>query len=110
LFSGAGDAAAALSITSRGTKRMKHLHWELNAGSDDVISVDLSRAANVLLLDDRNYGAYRRGSSYRYHGWSVSPNHFNRFSATCRASKAGRLRWNVQKRIGNMVFIQLHLV
>lgn len=47
---------------------MKYLHWELNAGSDKVISVDLSRAANVLLLDDRNYGAYRRGSSYRYHG------------------------------------------
>lgn len=47
---------------------MKYLHWEMSAGSDNIISVELSRAANVLLLDDSNYSSYRRGSSYRYHG------------------------------------------
>ena len=34
----------------------------MNAGSDNVTSVELSRTANVLLLDDRNYSAYRRAS------------------------------------------------
>ncbi len=47
---------------------MKYLHWEMNAGGENVIAVELSRAANVLLLDDSSYSAYRRGSSYRYHG------------------------------------------
>ncbi|MGA2067948.1 MAG: DUF1883 domain-containing protein [Thermoguttaceae bacterium] len=47
---------------------MKYLHWEMNAGSENVIAVELSRAANVLLLDDANYNSYRCGSSYRYHG------------------------------------------
>ena len=47
---------------------MNYLHWEMNAGSGNVIAVELTRAANVLLLDDSNYSAYRRGGSYRYHG------------------------------------------
>lgn len=47
---------------------MDYLHWEMNAGSGNVIAVELTRAANVLLLDDINYGAYRRGGSYHYHG------------------------------------------
>jgi hypothetical protein len=47
---------------------MKFLHWEVDAGPDNVIQVELSRQANVLLLDDMNFSAYRSGRRYRYHG------------------------------------------
>jgi hypothetical protein len=47
---------------------MKYLHWDFNAGPDNVICVDLQMAANVVLLDDINYSAFRRGCSYRYFG------------------------------------------
>lgn len=47
---------------------MKYLHWEVNAGPDDVIQVELDKQANVLLMDDSNYSAYRHGRRYRYFG------------------------------------------
>lgn len=47
---------------------MKFIHWELQAGPDNVIRVDLDKAANVQLLDDTNFAAFRRGGRYRYHG------------------------------------------
>ncbi len=47
---------------------MKFLHWEMDAGPENVIQVELSRQANVLLLDDTNFSAYRHGRQYRYHG------------------------------------------
>ncbi len=34
---------------------MKFLHWEVEAGPDNVIQVELSRQANVLLLDDSEF-------------------------------------------------------
>lgn len=47
---------------------MDYLHAEnyLNAG--DVAVVTLDRQANVLLLDNPNYSAYRRGDPYHYYG------------------------------------------
>lgn len=47
---------------------MKFLHWDFNAGPDNVVSVSLSAQANVLLMDDVNFQAYRSRRSYRYHG------------------------------------------
>ncbi len=47
---------------------MKFLHWEVDAGPDNMIQVELSRQANVLLLDDQNFNAYRGGRRYRYFG------------------------------------------
>ncbi len=47
---------------------MKFLHWTVDVGPEDVVSVDLTRQANVLLLDESNFSAYRSGRSYRYHG------------------------------------------
>ena len=47
---------------------MKFLHWEVDAGPDNVIQVELSRQANVLLLDESNFSAYRGGRRYRYSG------------------------------------------
>lgn len=47
---------------------MNYLHYEFDAGPDDVVEVALDRQANVLLLDDSNYDSYRDGRSFRYHG------------------------------------------
>jgi hypothetical protein len=54
---------------------MNYLHYEVDAGPDEVIEVTLDKQANVLLLDDPNYRDYQAGRSYRYHGGlaTVSP-------------------------------------
>lgn len=54
---------------------MRFLHWEFSAGPDDVVVVTLDKAANVQLLDDSAFHAYRDGRSYRYQGGhaQVSP-------------------------------------
>lgn len=47
---------------------MDFLLYDVNVGADDVIVVSLDRQANVLLLDDINFSAYRSGRSFHYHG------------------------------------------
>lgn len=47
---------------------MKYLHWDFRAGADQVVEVEIDRAANVLLLDDTNFAAFRRGGRYSYFG------------------------------------------
>lgn len=47
---------------------MDHLNYEFDASAGDVAEVTLDRAANVLLMDNGNYRAYRQGCEYQYHG------------------------------------------
>mgnify|MGYP001572660515 FL=1 len=47
---------------------MQFLHWEVNLDADASVCVRLDRQANVLLLDESNFQAYRAGRSHRYHG------------------------------------------
>lgn len=47
---------------------MNFLHSESYLDSGDVAVVTLDSQANVLLMDDINFSAYRSGRSYRYHG------------------------------------------
>jgi hypothetical protein len=47
---------------------MNFLHSDFHGGPDDVAVVSLDGQANVMLLDDCNFQAYRRGGSYRYIG------------------------------------------
>ncbi|MBX3452832.1 MAG: DUF1883 domain-containing protein [Planctomycetaceae bacterium] len=47
---------------------MKFLHWDMNAGPDNVIEVELDRQANVILMDDVSFSNYRNGRTYRYFG------------------------------------------
>jgi Domain of unknown function (DUF1883) len=47
---------------------MNFLHWDGWVGPDDVIVVTLDRAANVQLVDDCAFAAYRSGLSYSYRG------------------------------------------
>lgn len=47
---------------------MKYLHWQVDAGPDNVISVRLNRQANVRLLDEPNFSYFRAGRNHRYRG------------------------------------------
>jgi Domain of unknown function (DUF1883) len=60
-----------------GEESMNYLHKDAHLGSDDVVEVTLNGQANVMLLDDINYSAYRSGRSFRYYGGlaKVSPCH-----------------------------------
>ena len=47
---------------------MDFLHTEFYGGRDYIVLVTLDKQANVMLLDDSNFAAYRRGRSFSYHG------------------------------------------
>lgn len=47
---------------------MRFLHWEVTAGPGDHVMVTLDKQANVRLLDDHNFWAYRQGHAHRYYG------------------------------------------
>ena len=47
---------------------MNFLHYDFDAGPNDTIEVVLDRQANVRLLDEQNFQAYRSGRPHRYHG------------------------------------------
>lgn len=51
---------------------MNFSHSEFNGGKDDVVLVTLSTQANVMLLDDTSFLAYRDGRSFSYFGgWAT---------------------------------------
>jgi len=47
---------------------MKFVQWAFHGGPDNVVQVELDHAANVILLDDSNFAAFRRGGRYSYVG------------------------------------------
>lgn len=47
---------------------MKFLHWEIQAYAGSVVLVELDRQANVRVMDDLNFAAYRNGRQHRYYG------------------------------------------
>lgn len=47
---------------------MNFLHSESHLDRGDVAVVTLDSQANVMLMDDINFSAYRSGRSYRYFG------------------------------------------
>jgi hypothetical protein len=57
---------------------MSHLHYDLGVISNhNVVRVSLSEWANVLLLDDANYGRYKNGQQYNYYGGLVEQSPYN---------------------------------
>lgn len=72
---------------------MQYLHWEVHAGPQNVIRVTLGAAANVVLLDDHNYAAFRRGGSYKYHG-----GYYRRTPVCLSPPRTGR--WHVVVHLG----------
>jgi len=52
---------------------MDFVHYDLNQLSGgEMVQVTLANAANVRLLDEINFGIYRQGGSYRFHGGYVT--------------------------------------
>lgn len=44
------------------------LHYEFDLSAHDVVEVTLDKQANVRLLNDVNFAAFRNGRQHRYHG------------------------------------------
>lgn len=52
---------------------MKYLCYNVHTGPGDVVLVNLSSQARVLLLDSTSFSAYQCGRSFRYHGgWAIA--------------------------------------
>ena len=47
---------------------MDFLHTDFQGGPSDTAVVTLDSQANVMLLDNCNFQAYRRGAAFRYAG------------------------------------------
>ena len=47
---------------------MNYLHYEFDAGPEDVLQVTLDKQANVRLLDNSNFQQYRTGQPHHYYG------------------------------------------
>jgi len=51
---------------------MEFLHSEFDGGPNDTVLVTLDAQANVMLLDESNFGAYRNGRTFSYFGgWAT---------------------------------------
>jgi len=83
---------------------MNFFHKDLMAGPNHIIFVDLDTQANVLLMDDLNYNAYRRGQSCKYYGGWVKqtpvrlrPHHRGRWHVVVDLGDAsGRIRAGIR--------------
>lgn len=47
---------------------MDFLHTEFYGSRDDMVLVTLDKQANVMLLDDSSFAAYRQGRTFNYYG------------------------------------------
>lgn len=73
---------------------MDFLHNDLgHLSGNEVVEVTLSNAANVRLLDDSNFMAYRRGGRHEYFGGYVT-------SSPYRLSVPRPGRWHVAIDLG----------
>jgi len=58
------------------TAGQQFLHWEIDAGPSDSVEVTLDHAANVQLMDESNFSAYKSGSTYHYAGGYITKSPF----------------------------------
>lgn len=47
---------------------MKFLDYEVDLGTNDVVEVTLDAQANVKLMDNANFSAYRNGRKHHFYG------------------------------------------
>lgn len=64
------------------------IHSREYLSSGDIVVVDCTHQSNVLVMDDTNYSAWKRGNGYRYHG-----GFFTHFPARIPVPHAAN--WNV---------------
>ena len=72
---------------------MNHLHYQFDAGPDEVVEVTLDHQANVLLMDDSNYNNYRHSRSFRYYGGHAT-------RSPVRLVPPRQARWNIVVDLG----------
>jgi hypothetical protein len=80
------------------------LHADFWGKPNDVAIVTLDNQANVMLLDDMNFSAYKQGRSFQYHGgWAsrspvrLRPPHYGHWHVIIDlGSGVGRIRANVR--------------
>jgi hypothetical protein len=49
-------------------RTMDFIHAEEHLDDGDVVVVDCDHQCNVMLMDDANFGRYRRGAGFDYYG------------------------------------------
>lgn len=67
---------------------MNFIHAREYVEAGQAVRVDCDTQCNVMLTDDHNFGLYRRGQRFTYHG-----GHFRMFPAVITAPRSGY--WNV---------------
>lgn len=88
---------------------MNFLHSEFQGDSNKVAVVTLDHQANIMLLDDPNFAAYKRGARFKYYGgWAtkspvqLSPPHYGHWHVVIDlGGDAGRVRAAVRIINGN---------
>lgn len=72
---------------------MSHIHATEELQVGDVLVVNCSHQCNIMLMTNTDYGRYRRGEKFQYHG-----GHFTKFPTRFLAPGAGS--WNVVIDVG----------
>ncbi|HDD9398996.1 TPA: DUF1883 domain-containing protein [Escherichia coli] len=67
---------------------MSHIHSREHMNDGDIVTVQCSHQINVLLMDDSNYHAFKRGGHFTYYG-----GFYERFPANITVPHSGY--WNV---------------
>jgi hypothetical protein len=67
---------------------MKYLHYKFHLNAGDTVEVTLDKQANVQLMDDLNFGNYKRGQKFRYYGGLAK-------TSPIRLSAPSTGHWNV---------------
>ena len=83
---------------------MNFLHADFCGKPNDVAIVTLDSQANVMLLDDINFLAYKKGRSFKYYGgWTcrssarLNPPHYGHWHVIIDlGGNVGRIRANVR--------------
>ncbi|MBN9064154.1 MAG: hypothetical protein BGP06_09435 [Rhizobiales bacterium 65-9] len=70
-----------------------HIHHREHLDSGDVVVIDCSHQANVMLTDDANYRQYKTNGKFSYFG-----GHFEKFPARIAAPRSGY--WNITIDLG----------
>src|SRR5262245_6402675 len=63
-----GFIQQASLLSHHASKRMKYIHYPVEASEGEVIEVKLDGEANVYLLDPTNFDLYKEGRGFRYRG------------------------------------------
>ncbi|MGC6232603.1 DUF1883 domain-containing protein [Hafnia paralvei] len=82
-------------ITSAKGNKMQFLHKRMHLNTGDIVIVECSHQANILLTTDSNFNSYKNQRSFQHHGGG---GFFERLPARLVAPHSGY--WNVTIDLG----------